>query len=77
MADPYSSQGTGQHRHTCGVNVTQTFSQQVHPQEGIDSNGPEGSWAWRDERDSLNYPKAHGPCCAAARTGAGRAGPQP
>lgn len=45
----------------------QTFNQQVHLEEVIDSNGTEGSWAWRDERDFLSSPKGPGPCCAAAR----------
>ncbi|MFJ3438848.1 hypothetical protein ACIPMU_35585 [Streptomyces cyaneofuscatus] len=40
----------------------QTFSQQVHLEEGIDSNGTDGSWAWRDEQDPLSSPKAPGPC---------------
>ncbi|MFI9019182.1 hypothetical protein ACIGZI_34675 [Streptomyces griseus] len=53
--------GPSLHRHTSGVNVMQTFNQQVHLEEGIDSNGTEGSWAWRDERDSLSSPKGPGP----------------
>ncbi|NEC63425.1 hypothetical protein G3I41_02025 [Streptomyces sp. SID9727] len=33
----------------------------VHIEERMDSNGAEGSWAWRDERNSVNCPKAPDP----------------